>query len=62
VAIVKDGTVIDLQNVAELRRSGYKKVARGPVTEVVGRIDRLGVTDVFIEEPTLEEIFLHYYQ
>jgi ABC-2 type transport system ATP-binding protein len=34
----------------------------GPVTDLLEKINSFQVRDVFIEEPTLEEIFLHYYQ
>lgn len=93
VAILKEGKVIGVQRISDLRKDGYKRVRltassnlpegyfdipgvasleqepttasflfRGDIAEVVHRIDGLSVNDVFIEEPTLEEIFLHYYQ
>ncbi|MDW7661701.1 MAG: ABC transporter ATP-binding protein [Bacillota bacterium] len=93
VAIIKDGTIISIQNITELRNNGYKKVSiitdtalreedfmmngvadlsirdcsagfiyRGSVKDLLQKIDSFQVRDVFIEEPTLEEIFLHYYQ
>ncbi len=34
----------------------------GSVKNLLQKINSLQVLDVFIEEPTLEEIFLHYYQ
>jgi ABC-2 type transport system ATP-binding protein len=35
---------------------------KGDINEVVKKIGGLKVTDVTIEEPTLEEIFMHYYE
>jgi len=34
----------------------------GNVAEILQKINALAVSDIFIEEPTLEEIFMHYYQ
>ncbi len=93
VAIIKEGKIIDVQNISELRKYGYKKIEliakgdipegyfdgeniasyrqtgnnasfifRGDVASIVALIHNLGVGDAFIEEPSLEEIFLHYYR
>ena len=93
VAILKEGRVIDIQKISELRKYGYKKIEliakesipegyfkmesianyqqtgnnasfifRGDVAAIVEMIYKLEVSDVFIEEPSLEEIFLHYYR
>ncbi len=35
---------------------------KGDIQQLLGRIHGLPVTDVTIEEPTLEEIFMHYYE
>jgi ABC-2 type transport system ATP-binding protein len=35
---------------------------KGDINEVVKKIGNLKVADVTIEEPTLEEIFMHYYE
>jgi len=35
---------------------------KGDINAVLQRISGLQVTDVIIEEPTLEEIFMHYYE
>jgi ABC-2 type transport system ATP-binding protein len=35
---------------------------KGDINEVMHRIGALTVSDVTIEEPTLEEIFMHYYE
>jgi ABC-2 type transport system ATP-binding protein len=93
VAIIKEGRIIDVQNISELRRNGYKKVSistenelegemlnfmgvadlkvlekaasflfTGEVSNLLERLNNLRVNDLFIEEPTLEEIFMHYYK
>ncbi len=93
VGILKDGRLIGVQSIKELRENGYKKVSvtakgeipadfwqgnnvaqlvqsgdtasfmyKGDVDALFKRIATLGVADAFVEEPTLEEIFLHYYQ
>jgi ABC-2 type transport system ATP-binding protein len=60
---LKEG-LFNLDGVADLKVS--KKTASfiyvGRVSDLLERLNILSVTDVFIEEPTLEEIFLHYYK
>ncbi len=34
----------------------------GDITTVMDKLHALPLTDVFLEEPSLEEIFLHYYE
>lgn len=93
VAIIKEGRIINVQNMSDLRKNGYKKVQlivsepiskdyfkeesvadykvkgrqvtfiyKGEADKIIEKIYNLKVDDVFIEEPTLEEIFLHYYK
>ena len=93
VAIIKEGKVIDIPSIYDLRRNGYKKVSlaidgelneellnfhgvadlqihdneasfiyRGEVDELLERLGSLHLQDVFIQEPVLEEILLHYYR
>lgn len=93
VAILKDGKVIKVQLISELREKGYKKIQliakktipngyfdglcianykqkgdsasfifMGESAQIIEKLHILGVSDIFIEEPTLEEIFLHYYE
>lgn len=95
VAILKEGKLISIQSIKELRESGYKKVSvstknaipnhyfnmpgianysenadktsatfmyNGNITDVIDRIHALALEDVFLEEPSLEEIFLHFYE
>ncbi len=94
IAILKEGKLISLQNVHELRADAYKKVQlmaevavakqhfhldgiteykqqhsgeisfmyKGSVSRLIDAIQPLQATDILIEEPSLEEIFMHYYQ
>lgn len=93
VAIIKDGAIIKVQDMASLKEETYKRftlettedltlplgevsgisdlthhdrtysfIYKGdvnPITRILGKTD---LKDILIEEPTLEEIFLHYYE
>lgn len=94
-AILKEGKLISIQSIKELRESGYKKISvtvkntipnnffnlpgianysenadktaatfmyKGAVSAVVDKMHTLALEDVFLEEPSLEEIFLHFYE
>lgn len=94
-AILKEGKLISIQSIKELRESGYKKISvtvknaipnnffnlsgianysenadktfatfmyNGNISAVVDKIHTLTLEDVFLEEPSLEEIFLHFYE
>ena len=94
VAILKEGQLIGIQSIKELRESGYKKVSlsakeaiprdffnlsgianyaetadktsvsfmyNGNITAIIDKLHLLHLDDVLLEEPSLEEIFLHYY-
>ena len=95
VAILKEGQLIGIQSIKELRESGYKKVTlsakeaiprdffnlsgianyaetadktsvsfmyNGNITTIIDKIHLLSLDDVLLEEPSLEEIFMHYYE
>jgi len=92
VAIIKEGTIIDIQDIKTLRRDNYKKIHvegseidrsrfeidgvtkletrngtvnffyKGDINRITRILSELNVADVTIEEPTLEEIFMHYYE
>ena len=93
VAILKEGKLISIAEIKELRENGYKKISvtaksaipsgyfkAGSVAQLVqegvsasfiykGDVDALfkelagiDIVDAFVEEPSLEEIFLHYYE
>ena len=79
VAILKEGQLIGIQSIKELRESGYKKVSLSAkeaiprdffdlsgIANYAETADKTSVSfmhldDVLLEEPSLEEIFMHYY-
>ncbi len=91
VAIIKEGTVINIQDIKSLQKDNYKKIRieaegldekrflvdgvnnmtkengsinfffKGDINLITKLISEKMVDDVTIEEPTLEEIFMHYY-
>jgi ABC-2 type transport system ATP-binding protein len=94
VAILKEGQLIGIQSIKELRESGYKKVSlsakeaiprdffdlsgianyaetadktsvsfmyNGNITAIIDKLHLLHLDDVLVEEPSLEEIFMHDY-
>jgi len=93
VAIIKEGEIIKLQDMATFKKETYKRftidtdhdlkdalgavegisdlsisenlhrfIYKGNLNSIMGLISRIQVHDILIEEPTLEEIFLHYYE
>jgi ABC-2 type transport system ATP-binding protein len=92
VAIIKEGEIVKIQDVKELKTDNYKKFKitgvnlnnskfgiegvsqlvesdeevsfffKGDINEIVKILVTLKLKDVIIEEPTLEEIFMHYYE
>jgi len=92
VAIIKEGSIVDIQDVRTLERDNYKKIHivaneieekrfdlpgviqlekengavsffyKGDINRIMSAISEQEVSDVTIEEPTLEEIFMHYYE
>jgi ABC-2 type transport system ATP-binding protein len=92
VAIIKEGKIINIQDIKTLQKDNYKKIRvqadeldekqfeldgvsnivkedggvrfffRGDINAITRLISEKEITDVTIEEPTLEEIFLHYYE
>lgn len=93
VAFIKEGKIISLQSIHELRASTYKRILlttkdiiskepflengisefkqekkdisfmyNGNVNQLINNLSNLEIEDIFIEEPSLEEIFMHYYQ
>jgi ABC-2 type transport system ATP-binding protein len=92
VAIIKEGTVINIQDIKTLQKENYKKIRisasgldpkafnfegisnlqsensqvsffyKGDINQVTRLISGMQLMDVVIEEPTLEEIFMHYYE
>jgi ABC-2 type transport system ATP-binding protein len=92
VAIIKEGSVIKIEDIKTLQRDNYKKIKvtasdldpaqfdfegvlnlekdngvvhffyKGDINVITRKISEYDVVDVTIEEPTLEEIFMHYYE
>jgi ABC-2 type transport system ATP-binding protein len=92
VAIIKEGSIIDVQDIKSMRKDNYKKIRveaidldarrfavdgvmnleredgaasffyKGDINRMMKIISEQQVSDVIIEEPTLEEIFMHYYE
>ena len=95
VAILREGKLVGVQSMKELRGNGYKKISltaknaipedlfsipgtanlewdksktsvsfmfSGTVMTIMNQLHRLELEDILIEEPSLEEVFLHYYE
>lgn len=92
VAIIKDGSIVNIQDIKTLQKDNYKKIQvaavaldekrfavagvsnltkdngtlnffyKGDINQIMRTILEEEVSDVIIEEPTLEEIFMHYYE
>ena len=92
VAIIKEGRIVDIQDVRTLQRDNYKKIHvvadeidekvfdlpgvinlekengavsffyKGDINRITSAISEQKLSDLTIEEPTLEEIFMHYYE
>lgn len=93
VAIIKEGQIIKLQDMATLKKETYKRftleteadlkdalgniggisdlslsdnsyrfIYKGDLNHITGLLSGIRIEDMLIEEPTLEEIFLHYYE
>ncbi|MEC9485211.1 MAG: ABC transporter ATP-binding protein [Candidatus Izemoplasma sp.] len=92
VGIIKNGEIIDIQDIQELKKETYKKITlmgnelpnnpydldgisnweiidhqvtflfNGKVNQLLALLNDKALDDVLIENPTLEEIFMHYYE
>ena len=93
VAIIKDGSIVKIENMDTLRNYNYKKIMvelaapvsdgffqldgitnlvkdgsqfrflfRGDINRILDLIHGQPLKNLLIEEPSLEEIFMHYYQ
>lgn len=91
VAIIKEGSIILIDEVSALKKESYKKYAivcenldradfkkgeinnfektdsrvsflyKGDINDIIDVVAKHKIVDMHIEEPTLEEIFMHYY-
>jgi ABC-2 type transport system ATP-binding protein len=59
-----DAALFDLPGVTNLEQHNgtVRFFYKGDINAVTARIGALKISDVTIEEPTLEEIFMHYYE
>lgn len=94
VAIIKDGEIIEVEEIEKLRKRNYKKVIielqqkkteipfeisgmtnisinsdntvsfmfQGNINELTQHLADIKLENLWLEEPTLEEIFMHYYE
>ena len=92
VAIIKEGSIVDIQDIKTLQKENYKKIHvegdqidvnrfnidgvtklevenstvnffyKGDINYITKILSEQVISDVTIEEPTLEEIFMHYYE
>ncbi|OEF99925.1 ABC transporter [Vulcanibacillus modesticaldus] len=93
VAIIKDGKIIEVEEIEKLRKRNYKKVTieleksnmdltikldgitdfsadnnllkflfSGDVKQLLNYIYEINPQNFWVEEPSLEEIFMHYYE
>lgn len=73
-AIIKDGKMIKIDTIAHLTRSQSKQVTvwrdgksesfahMGTAVELLAKLAELAPDDFLVEEPSLEELFMDYYQ
>lgn len=91
VAIIKEGSIINIQDIKTLQKDNYKKIRvasncdekhfmvdgvtslektngtisffyKGDINVITRLISTDEISDLTIEDPTLEEIFMHYYE
>lgn len=72
-AIIREGQIIKTDTVENLSHSNLRKVKvwekgqerefsyAGDMKELIHRLNGMDIEDVLIEEPTLDELFMHYY-
>lgn len=73
-AIIKNGKILKTDTVENLSRSNLRLVKiwkhgkeesfsyKGSMQELLHKLDGMAVEDVLIEEPSLEELFMQYYE
>lgn len=54
----------NIEGVSNLTQTDHKVTFffKGDVNEIIKIVAKLPLTDILVEEPTLEEIFMHYYE
>ncbi|MCY6483091.1 ABC transporter ATP-binding protein [Clostridium aestuarii] len=92
VAIIKDGKIVNVENISSLKENSYKKfkieipskpaenyfningvnnlevkdniinfIFKGNLNSIMNKISNIKVSNIWINDPDLEEIFMHYY-
>lgn len=73
-AIIKDGELVKVDSVENLLKSGIRQIRiwkdgkeqrlsyDGDMRKLIKKLDEMQVDDLLIEEPSLEELFIHYYE
>lgn len=73
-AFIKNGRILTVDSIENLTKSSLRQVRvwlngkeerfsyEGNIQELLSKLQKMAVEDVLIEEPSLEEIFLHYYE
>lgn len=73
-AIIKEGKIIKTDTVSNLTKSNMRRVSvrvngrekefvyTGEIKELIHKLDNMEIEDVLIKEPSLEELFMHYYE
>ncbi len=73
-AIIREGRIIRSDTVSNLAKSDMRRVRirkdgqeksfvhTGDIRKLIHKLDDMEVEDVLIEEPSLEELFVHYYE
>jgi ABC-2 type transport system ATP-binding protein len=75
VAIIKEGHLLKTTSVESLTASSYKNISiitdsgehqdymfEGDLNDLINNLQKIKIKDIKIEEPSLEEIFLKYYE
>ena len=73
-AFIKNGKILTVDSIENLTKSSFRQVRvwsngkeerfshEGNIQELLSKLQNMTVEDVLIEEPSLEEIFMHYYE
>jgi len=74
VAIMKEGRLIKVDTVAEITKTNTKRIKmirdgkqedflyKGDLNKIADELVGHNIEDILIEEPSLDEIFMHYYE
>ena len=74
VAIMREGKLIKVDTVAEITKTNVKRIKmirdgkqedflyKGDLNKIVDELTGHDIEDILIEDPSLDEIFMHYYK